>query len=235
MNRSRIIWFFAGGDHGKGALNLFTGSFIRMMEERFGKDFRIINGIYNRFPFLNVVWGLTHAQSPISARSANRILNIACGQVLETPPVKGSSLYIVSSSYGSVVAAQTACCLATRIENGSLEPFALHVALGASMVSKESALYRKLSGYLQKGIISQLVYDPLQDEGDNSAGIGGTTRIGAYLRGLGICFPFLTFTYKGPSFLNKHPQKGHLHRKRAQSLEKAEDFMRVMDGFIRDA
>lgn len=204
------------------------------MSERYGEDFRIIQDIYSRYPFLNVVWALTHAQRPVYRAFKNRILTASCKQVLSVAPEENRSIYIVSSSYGSVVAAQTACCLAARIESGIFEPHPLHVALGASMVSKKSKLFKRLSDFHNKGIISNLVYDPLQDEGDNSTGIGGTTRIGAYLRGLGICFPFLSVTYKSPSFLNQHPQKGHLHRKRSQSEEKAVDFMRVMEGFVSE-
>lgn len=234
MGPDQNIWFFAGGDHGKGDLNLFTGSFINFMTERYGSGFRLISGIYNRYPFLNVVWGLTHAQKPLKANTKNRILHTSCRQILSDHNRNQSGVHIVSSSYGSVVAAQVACCLARKMETGKLETIPLNVALGATMISKHSLLYKALADYHKKGFIKKLVYDELQDAGDNAMGIGGQTRFGAYLRGFGICFPFLTLKYKGPSFLNKNPKTGHLHRKRAQSVEKARDFMRVMDGFVSE-
>ncbi len=34
--------------------------------------------------------------------------------------------------------------------------------------------------------------------------------------------------YKRPSFLNTHPVKGHLHRRRSQTVRKALDFIEVL-------
>jgi hypothetical protein len=34
--------------------------------------------------------------------------------------------------------------------------------------------------------------------------------------------------FKGPSFLNTHPQKGHIHRRRSQTVRKALDFIDIL-------
>jgi hypothetical protein len=226
------IWFFAGGDYGKGAPNLFTGSFIRLMHEVYNPNFRVVEGIYNRYPFLNVFWALGHAQRQVPGPDQIRLLREAYQQIVSVPESRNSELFLVSSSYGSVVAAQTACYLAREIKKGQIFNLPFHVALGASMISKKSELYRQLLKYQDEGIIGKIIFDELQDEGDNSIGLGGTSRLKAYLHALGICFPFLTWKYSGPSFLNTNPKTGHLHRRRSQTLEKAEDFMRVMEKMV---
>lgn len=226
------FWFFAGGDFKKGQPNMFTGSFIRIMGEIHGTDFRLVEGIYKKAPLFNVLWALHHAQKPMKNPSNNYVVSSSFRQIVEGLDGRNDELVLVSSSFGSVAAAQTAYYLARETaEKGILrQPF--HLALGASLVSRESELFRKLQAYQDKGIIGRIIYDELQDEGDNSTGIGGRTRLSAYLNGLGIVFPWLTLKYKGPSFLNTDPLKGHLHRRRAQTLQKAEDFVRVMEEYF---
>lgn len=222
------FFFFAGGDYVEGEGNAFTANFIQYFSNILGPQFSVIKGIYQSPPLMNVIWALSRAQSPVSNPFRNRILASSFNQILSDPQSSSERLVIVSSSYGSVVAAQTACMLAERHrqENFLSQPFDL--ALGASMVSKKSRLYQKLTSYQEQGIIGTIIYDELQDEGDNSNGIGGRTKFEAYTNGLGICFPFLTRKYSGPSFLNNHPVSGHLHRVRAQSVQKAKDFVQVI-------
>lgn len=226
-SRNRFF-FFAGGDYQSGNPNAFTSNFIRHLEEALGHRFSVIKGIYHPRPIRNVLWAIIRAQEPVRQPGSDRILSTSFNQIRHDEAVSQSQLVIVSSSYGSVVAAQVACMLA---EEHSARPFLhkpFHLALGASMVSKESGLYRRLVHHQQQGIIDKLIYDELQDEGDNSTGIGGRTWMEACLNGLGICFPAFTRKYRGPSFLNNHPQKGHLHRVRAQSVQKAHDFRKVI-------
>lgn len=222
------IFFFAGGDFRQGKKNAFTANFIRYMTETLGRDFTLVEGIYHHQPLMNVLWALNHAQQPEKYPAGNRIIQSSCKQILADPQATVARLALVSSSYGSVVAAQVACQIAEwqLKENRLSGPFDL--ALGASMVSRESALYRKLLDYQQKEVIGTIIYDALQDDGDNSNGIGGTTRLEGYLNGLGICFPFLTWKFHGPSFLNQHPVSGHLHRVRSHSVQKAKDFLRTI-------
>jgi hypothetical protein len=41
-------------------------------------------------------------------------------------------------------------------------------------------------------------------------------------------FPIFSSRFNGPSFLNIHPVKGHLHRRRSQTLQKAVDYIEVL-------
>lgn len=222
------LFFFAGGDHTDGKGNTFTETFISYLSEILKHRFSIIQGIYHPSPLMNVVWALNRAQIPEKFPSRNKIISSAVNQIISDPCTASSRLTLVSSSYGSVVAAQTACRLAALHLREKLLDHPFNLAMGASMVSKESPLYRKLLDYQEKGIIENIIYDELQDHGDNSNGIGGTSKIEAYVNALGICFPFLSRTFKGPSFLNKNPVSGHLHRVRAQSAHKAKDFLQTL-------
>lgn len=222
------FYFFAGGDFRKGKENAFTGNFIRYLEEILGSNYRMIRGIYDTRPLVNVVRALKIAQEPVRNPLRNRIISSAAGQILSDPDIATARFHLISSSYGSVIAAQVACHLAGMHQQEKIFSQPFNVALGASLLSKESVLYRQLVYYREAGVIGNILYDELQDEGDNSNGIGGVSRLEAYANGLGICFPFLTRKFSGPSFLNKHPVTGHLHRVRAQSVEKAKDFIRTI-------
>lgn len=222
---SHRFFFFAGGDYVEGQGNTFTSNFIRYFSHILGPKFSVIKGIYQHPPLLNVIWALNRAQEPVKTTERNRILASSLEQVIASHQNGVERLVLVSSSYGSVVAAQVACCLAGHRMQEGFQGQSIDVALGASMVSKKSGLYRKLQDYQDRGIIGTLLYDELQDEGDNSNGIGGRTKPEAFGNGLGICFPFLSRQYHGPSFLNNHPVTGHLHRVRAQSVQKAKDFV----------
>jgi hypothetical protein len=222
------VFFFAGGDHREGEGNAFTSNFIRYLSIIFGQEFSVIRDIYHTSPLMNVIWALNRAQEPVRFPEKNRIIATSVGQIIRDSGISRSELTLVSSSYGSVVAAQAACFLAGRQMR---EPFLagpFHLALGASMVSVRSGLYGKLLHYQKNGIIGKILYDDLQDDGDNSTGIGGSNRLEAYVNGLGICFPYLSPRHRGPSFLNNDPVSGHLHRVRAQSIQKAEDFVHTI-------
>lgn len=225
---SHRFFFFAGGDFKEGQGNAFTANFIRYLSEILGHRFSVIEGIYHRQPLMNVIWALNRAQEPHRFPLQNQIISSSADQILSCPQTANSKITLVSSSYGSVVAAQVACYLAEyQIKRKHFsQPF--NIALGASMVSEQSELYRKLLHYQEKGFIDIILFRELQDEGDNSNGIGGRTRFEAYRNGLGICFPIFTLKHKGPSFLNQHPVKGHLHRVRAQSVQKARDFVKTI-------
>jgi hypothetical protein len=66
---------------------------------------------------------------------------------------------------------------------------------------------------------------------DSINGIGGRSKREAYSNAFGLMFPSLSKKFKSPSFLNTHPEKGHHHRKRSKSIQKAKDFINVI--FIR--
>lgn len=223
------IWFFAGGETTENRFNIFTGSFIRLMSTVAGKEFRMINGIYHRMPLVNVINALNLSQHPVNNFDSNVQLKIAYKQIINDPELSDSTqVILISSSSGSVFASQVAFHLAEENsrKNNRMLPF--HLVLGACMVSKESELYKGLATFRDNGIIGELVHDEVQDEGDNAVGVGGISRAEAYRNALSIAFPFFSGIRNSPSFLNTHPENGHIHRVRSQKIEKAFDYIRII-------
>ena len=223
-----MVWFFAGGESRDDKFNVFTGSFIRFMRKILGKDFELVKGIYFSMPMMNVAWALNNSQLPISEPRKNWITEVAMQQMIHDRFFPDTRLVIVSSSSGSVVAAQVACYLAERNRDWLIFQKPFDLALGATMISKESEIYRNLIEYQKKGIIGKIIYDDLQDECDSSNGIGGTSRRQAWANAFGLMFPYFSRKFSSPSFLNTHPLKGHLHRQRSQTIQKALDFVEVI-------
>ena len=222
------VWFFAGGEAGTEKLNAFTGSYIRLMKEILNDDFDVIKDVYFRMPMMNVIWALNHCQKPLDRPLENSIIRKVVSQINGDGSSPHIKMVLSSSSYGSVIAAQTACYLAEQNSRnrGSSRPFDL--ALGASMISTDSDLYLKLIDYNQKGLIGSIVYNDLQDEDDNITGIGGRSKIEAYSNAFGLILPVFSKKFNKPSFLNTHHEKGHVHRKRSKTLQKAIDFINVI-------
>ena len=54
------------------------------------------------------------------------------------------------------------------------------------MISEKSDLYRQLLHYQKEGTIGTIIHSEVQDEGDTSAGVGGTTRMEAYGNAFGL-------------------------------------------------
>lgn len=223
-----MIWFFAGGETRDDKFNVFTGSFIKMMREIAESQFDFIRGIYYSTPMLNVAWALNNAQKPIRSRLKNKITRTAFNQMISNGYCPDTQLVVVSSSSGSVVAAQTACYLAEVNRDRLFFKKPVHLALGATMISKESELFRQLKTYQEEGLLGKIIYDELQDEGDDSAGIGSISRTKAWCNAFGLMFPVFSKKFKSPSFLNTHPEKGHVHRKRSQTVQKAIDYVNVI-------
>ncbi len=222
------VWFFAGGETRDNRFNIFTGSFIRIMKQILGNDFEFIKGIYYKFPIMNIIWALNNAQKPITDPENNKITVTAFRQIIEAGLSPDTQLIIISSSSGSIIAAQTACYLAEKNKNNVYFSKPFHLVLGASMISPRSELFKKLIYYNKAGTIGTIIHDEIQDEGDNSMGIGGMSRLEAYLNAFGIMLPFLTGKYTGPSFLNTHPDTGHIHRRRSKTVKKAIDYIEVI-------
>jgi len=222
-----MVWFFAGGETRDNRFNIFTGSFIRLMKEILENDFGYIKGIYFKLPMMNVIWALHHAQKPIVNPENNRIVVTALKQ-MTTGINSDTQLIIISSSSGSVIAAQAACYLAEKNKNHTIFEKPFHLVLGASMINPESELFRQLIKYQQEGIIGNIIHDEIQDEGDSSFGVGGLTRSEAYRNAFGLMVPMFSRKFKKPSFLNTHPEKGHIHRKRSQSVQKAYDYINLI-------
>jgi hypothetical protein len=68
----------------------------------------------------------------------------------------------------------------------------------------------------------------MHDEGDNSTGVGGSSRLEAFRNAFGIMFPIISFRFKGPSFLNADPETGHIHRRRSKTIQKAIDYVHII-------
>jgi len=223
-----MVWFFAGGETRDDRFNIFTGSFIRLMKQILEDDFEFIRGIYYKSPMVNVIWALNNAQKPIVNPENQRITMAAFRQIIDAGLSPETQLVITSSSSGSIVAAQTACYMAENNRNNIHFKKPFHLVLGASMLSPGSDLFRQLIHYQKEGTIGTIIHDEIQDEGDNSTGIGGLSRFEAYSNAFGLMFPLFSRKFKGPSFLNTHPEKGHIHRKRSKTVQKALDYIDVI-------
>lgn len=222
------VWFIAGAETRDDRFNTFTGSFIGLMKEILDEDFDYIKGVFYSSNLLNVIWALNNAQRPISDPMNNRIISAAFRQIYSNGYDRDSQVIITSSSSGSIVAAQLAYHLATENRNKDYFTRPFHLILGASMIANESELYRKLLHYQKEGIIGTILHDEIQDVDDNTRGIGGVTRMEAYRNALGVAFPIFTRRYKRPSFLNTHPENGHIHRKRSMTVQKALDYIDII-------
>lgn len=222
------VWFFAGGETRDDRFNIFTGSFIRLMKKIMEDDFEFIKGIYFKSPMMNVIWALNNAQKPIAHPENEKIFMAAFIQIINAGLSPETQLVITSSSSGSIVAAQTACYLAQKNRNNIYFRKPFHLVLGASMLSSRSDLFKQLIQYQKEGTIGIILHDEVQDEGDNSAGVGGTSRLEAYRNAFGLMFPFFSRKFKGPSFLNTDPETGHIHRRRSKTVQKAIDYINII-------
>lgn len=222
------VWFFAGGETRDDRFNIFTGSFIRLMKKIMEDDFEFIKGIYFKSPMMNVIWALNNAQKPIANPENEKIFMAAFIQIINAGLSPETQLVITSSSSGSIVAAQTACYLAQKNRNNIYFRKPFHLVLGASMLSSRSDLFKQLIQYQKEGTIGIILHDEVQDEGDNSAGVGGTSRLEAYRNAFGLMFPFFSRKFKGPSFLNTDPETGHIHRRRSKTVQKAIDYINII-------
>lgn len=225
---NHMVWFFAGGESRDDRFNVFTGSFIRLMKQILKDDFDLIRGIYYKSPMMNVIWALNNAQKPIDNPEKEKITHSAFNQIVTKRPSPETQLVLTSSSSGSIIAAQTACYLAEKNSNNIYFKKPFHLVLGASMISPRSELFRQLVHYQKKGTIGTIIHDEIQDEGDNTSGIGGLSRLEAYFNAFGLMFPLFSRKFKGPSFLNTHPEKGHIHRKRSKTVQKAIEYINII-------
>jgi hypothetical protein len=226
------IWFFAGGETRDNRFNLFTGSFIRLLKQIFTDDFDFIKGIFYKSNARNVIWALNNSQIPFLNPENEKIITAAFTQITSEVVPSKAQLIIISSSTGSVVAAQTACYLAQKNNHKEYFTKPFHLVLGASMISSQSDLFKILIRFQKEGQIGVIIQDEIQDEGDNSNGVGGQSKLEAYRNAFGIMFPFLSKDHFGPSFLNTDPETGHIHRRRSKTIQKAIDYINII--FIKN-
>jgi hypothetical protein len=228
IKEKHMVWFFAGGETRDDSFNIFTGSFIKLMSQILEDNFDFIRGIYFKTPMMNVIWALNNAQKPILNPENNKITRSAFRQIILSDSSYETQHTITSSSSGSIIAAQTACYLAEENRNGIYFKKPFHLVLGASMISPRSELFRRLVYHQNEGRIGKIIHEEVQDAGDNSSGIGGVTRFEAYSNAFGLMFPLLSKKFNSPSFLNTHPETGHIHRKRSKTVQKAIDYITVI-------
>jgi hypothetical protein len=222
------VCFFAGGETRDDRFNIFTGSYIRLMTKIMEEDFEFIKGIYFRYPIMNVIWALNNAQRPIANLENEEVFMTAFRQIIDAGLSPETQLIITSSSSGSIVAAQTACYMAQKNRHNIYFRNPFHLVLGASMISSDSELYKQLLTYQKEGTIGKILHNEVQDEGDSSLGVGGTSRMEAYRNALGLMLPLFSKKFTGPSFLNTNPETGHIHRRRSQTVQKAIDYINIL-------
>ena len=191
-------------------------------------EFDFIRDIYFNLDMINVIWTLNNCQRPLLNPKDNRIIRTAISQIFSNGYNPDIQLVLTASSTGSIVAAQTVCYLAEQNRDRLHFIKPIHLGLGSSIISKKSELFRKLTEYQKEGILGEIIFDDLLDNDDNSHGTGGTTRREAWSNAFGLMFPFFSRKFSGPSFLNTHPETGHIHRKRSKTVQKALDYIEVL-------
>jgi hypothetical protein len=216
-----------GGYYGRHAPNTFTVTISSYLEGLLGADFKIIEEPISKLAVSNVVWALFHGQQPIRNPEKNRKVSLAFNKIIADKTNQAGQINIIASSFGSVLASQVAIKLARHYESDPFQP-EINLIFGASMVNKESALFQELKKLQQKGLINKIVYDELQDPGDNVTGMCGKSKVQAFSNTFRITFVFGGNYLGQPSILNNHPYKGHIHLQRAQSMDKGKEFVRVI-------
>ena len=222
------FFFIPGGAyHGKNSPNEFTRTYCGMMNELLGDDFKIIDEAVSKSSIRNVAWALSRGQKPMRKPEKDEKTMIAFMSIMGALHEETSDINIVSSSFGTALTAQVGIMLADFfITTGKQNP-EINLVMGASMVSRDSKLYHKLEELRIEGRLNTLIYDELQDPGDNVTGMCGKSRVAAFAKGLRMSFVIFGKYQGQPSILNNNPQTGHLHLQRAQSGEKAEKFLEV--------
>jgi hypothetical protein len=212
------FFFIPGGGYfGRHSPNTFTKCYCGYMEELLGDDFTIIEKPVSKSSFVNVVWALSNGQRPLRKPEKNKKVIVAFSSIMEGLNDETTDINNISSSFGTVLTAQVGIYLSEYFSlNGGQHP-AINLAMGASMISKESKLFMKLEELRDKGFITYIIYDELQDPGDSVTGMCGKSKIGAYLRGLRMSIVVFGKYMGQPSILNNNPKTGHIHLQRAQS------------------
>ncbi|HOO66672.1 MAG: hypothetical protein H6545_09435 [Bacteroidales bacterium] len=223
----RFFFIPGGAYHGKYSPNAFTRTYCESMNDLLGEDFLVIDGAVSKSAINNVAWALSRGQKPMRKPEKKKKTVIAFKSIMEALHDETSDINIVSSSFGTALTAQVGIMLTDFFITAGKEMPDINLVMGSSMISKDSKLYFKLEELRREGMLTTLIYDELQDPGDNVTGMCGKSRVGAFARGLRMSI-VIFHKYKGqPSILNNNPQTGHLHLQRAQSEEKAEKFLEV--------
>ena len=111
-------------------------------------------------PLQRIKWRIKwtyNSQKTFSNPENENIIKAAFRQITGNESLSESQLVIISSSTGSVVAAQTACYLAQKNLDKQYLTKPFHLVLGASMISSKSELHKTLLYYQQQGQIGVIM------------------------------------------------------------------------------
>lgn len=207
--------------------NLFTKIFCEDLLEILGDDNVLVLSSNHKSGFLNVAWALWNGQDPKRRAGKDKRIRNAYDQIVHHANINNRHITFTSTSYGSVVAAQTAIHLLRRQDEDGIN-FPVNLVFGHSMLCKKSALFSELENYRLKGRIGLIVYDEVQVPGDNVTGMCGETRIQAFRQALRMVRIF-GGTFQGqPSILNCDTIEGHIHRKNELSSGSARHYLSVI-------
>lgn len=222
-------YFFPGsGNFGGNEPNVFTLTFCMYMEELLGEDFLVVAEALSHKHLINIAWALWNGQRPLNNPKLDTRTRKTFERIATDPHDLPDTITIVSSSFGTVIAAQVGIYLANHCrENGRFHQ-KIDIIFGASMLSKDSDLFLELEALQKEGMVRHIVYNELQDPGDNVTGMCSNSRLSAFVNAFEIACIF-GGTHRGqPSILKDDPNNGHIHLQRAQSVDKAREFVRVI-------
>jgi hypothetical protein len=197
------------------------------MRDIMGPKFMSVRCMANPYSSGNVLWALWNGQYPLRRPDHDRRIRNSFGYLGIDSLVRTSHITVISSSFGSVLAAQLALYMVNNRDKLGLGPEPVNLVFGSSMLSKDSPLFRQLETMQARHEIGCILYDELQYPGDNVTGMCGKTRFHAVTEVFRIAFP-ITGTYKGqPSIFNRDPESGHIHRIRESSADKVTEYIAV--------
>lgn len=199
-----------------------------------GINFRVVEGIYFNTLARNSTWAVFHAQNPLRQGDKHKFMEAALSEISGKPGQPTKNVILISSSSGSVVAAQAAILLASNREAYGLGE--IHLVLGYSPIHKASKLYRGLQLEMEKGNIASIIYDDLQGADDNITGMAGRTRSEGLARSVKVLFPLTPDRFFWPSLVNANTEHGHPHHVSAATREKAYRYVKTIfsDGYMAD-
>jgi len=160
-------------------------------------------------PIRSGIWSILNGYKPIPPTKNRAIMRSVVEIATDAAKLDESEpINIIGSSYGSVVAANTAIAL---LESKEVEWIEI---LTASMIDPGSELGEKLASLVEEGKIGSVIWDP--NEGDDITAASGTSRKEARqgLKRVMLNKPSLIF---GPV---KHPHnKAALHKTGPYNIE----------------
>ncbi|MCX6224897.1 MAG: hypothetical protein NTV01_09155 [Bacteroidia bacterium] len=220
-----VVWYVAGANVGsRGDTNLFARTYCQRMREIMGSKFFVVHCTDKSSTVGNGLWALWHGQYPIKNPMHDKRIRNSIIRLMADSINRKSQITLISSSYGTVVAAQLALYLVNNRQSLGLGPDPVNLVFGASMLSDKSRLFKDLEKLKNENQIGSIVYEELQYPGDNVSGMCGTTRLHAISEVIRIACPVIG-KYRGqPSIFNKDPVTGHTHRKREISADQVNDY-----------